>query len=319
MTDARALRGAGRRELAQLAGKGNGIFTASAARAIGLSSSTLAYHSRTGSVERLGHGVYRIADYPSSPQEPLIAAAAALGKDAIVSHESALKLYGVSDVAPSRLHFTLPRARRYVTAPAADVELHTTTRPFAPGDVVQHEGFRATSLAQSIVDAARARTDPEQIAMAVREGMRRGLVTKRDLERAIQTAPARVRRLIEGGQSAYVEVMNDRVADATHLYQTNDHIALALGRLAAQRLSPDGIAAFRRFVQREQRLHHDNKYLRLWIDIINRGADALRQALTESTQRGQVLRSVISFRAFVSKAERDDIFRQYTRSSGVAR
>jgi predicted transcriptional regulator of viral defense system len=153
-------------------------------------------------IERLGHGVYRLADFPSSPREPLIAAAAALGKDAIVSHESALHLYGVSDVAPSRLHLTVPRSRRYVTVPADDVELHTTTRPFAPGDVVQHEGFRATSLARSIVDAARAHTGPEQIVMAVREGLRRGLLTRRDLERAMQNAPARVRALIQEGQSA---------------------------------------------------------------------------------------------------------------------
>jgi predicted transcriptional regulator of viral defense system len=165
-----------------------------------MASSSLAYHSHTGAIERLGHGVYRLADFPSSPQEPLIAASAALGKDAIVSHESALQLYDVSDVAPSRLHFTVPRARRYVTIRADDVELHTTTRPFAPGDVVQHEGFRATSLARSIVDAARTHTGPEQIVMAVREGLRRGLLTRHDLERAMQNTSARVRHLIEDAQ-----------------------------------------------------------------------------------------------------------------------
>ncbi len=167
----------------------------------GVTSSSLAYHSRTGSIERLGHGVYRLANFPSSPREPLIAAAAALGKDAIVSHESALQLYGVSDVAPSRLHFTVPRARRYVTAPADNVEVHTTTRPFAPGDVVQHEGFRATSLTRSIVDAARTYTGSEQIVMAVREGLRRGLLAPHQLERAMQNVPKRVRDLIEEGQS----------------------------------------------------------------------------------------------------------------------
>jgi predicted transcriptional regulator of viral defense system len=178
------------------------FFTAAAARALGITSSSLAYHSRTGTIERLGHGVYRLADFPSSPREPLIAAAAALGEDAIVSHESALQLYGVSDVAPSRLHFTISRARRYITAPADNVALHTTTRPFPPGDVVQHEGFRATSLARSIVDAARTYTGPEQIVMAVREGLRRGLLSPRQLERAMQNAPKRVCDLIEEGQSA---------------------------------------------------------------------------------------------------------------------
>lgn len=167
-----------------------------------MTSGSLAYHSGTGFIERLGRGVYRLADFPPSPREPLIAAAAALGKDAVVSHDSALQLYGVSDVAPSRLHFTIPRTRRYVAAPAGNVELHTTTRPFAPGDVVQHEGFRATSLARSIVDAARAHTGPEQIVMAVREGIRRGLLAPHQIERAAQNASKRVRDLIEEGQSA---------------------------------------------------------------------------------------------------------------------
>jgi uncharacterized protein len=161
-----------------------------------MTSSSLAYHSRTGTIERLGHGVYRLADFPQSPREPLIAAAAALGKDAVVSYESALQLYGVCDVAPSRLHFTVPRARRYVTARGADVELHTTTRPFTPGEVIQHEAFPATSLARSIADAAKTHTAPEQIIVAVQEGLRRGLLTRRDLERAMQKAPARVRALV---------------------------------------------------------------------------------------------------------------------------
>lgn len=187
-----------RKELAQLAGDRNGVFTAAAARSLGVSSSALAYHSSTGTIKRVGHGVYRLADFPSSPQEAIIAAAAALGDSAVLSHESALKLYSVSDVSSSRLTFTVPRNRRYKVAPTADVELHTTSRAFAPGDVVQHEGFRATSLARSIVDAARSNTAPEQIVMAVREGLRRNLIVRRDLERALRDAPIRVQRLIKG-------------------------------------------------------------------------------------------------------------------------
>jgi predicted transcriptional regulator of viral defense system len=195
-------RTARRRELVELASERGGLFTAAAARELGLMSSALAYHARTGTIERVSHGVYRLAGFPVPPHERLVAAAAALGKDAVVSHESALSLYEVSDVAPSRLHFTVPRSRRYVTTPAPDVQLHTTTQPFGPGEIVQHNGFRATSLMRSIIDSARAHTAPEQIVMAVREGLRRGLLTQRDLERASQNAPSRVRRLFESGRSA---------------------------------------------------------------------------------------------------------------------
>ncbi len=82
------------------------------------------------------------------------------------------------------------------TPPVAYVALRTTLRTFAPGEIVQHDGFRATSLARSIVDAARVNTTPEQILVAVREGLRRNLLTRRDLDQALRTAPVRVQRLI---------------------------------------------------------------------------------------------------------------------------
>jgi hypothetical protein len=106
--------------------------------------------------------------------------------------------------------------------------------------------------------------------------------------------------------------MSDR-GDATELYQTNDLIALALGRLAAQRLAPDRLRAFQRTIQLARERAGDNKYRRMWEEIIMRGSDAVAEALTETTERGQVLRSVISFRAFVTKDERDAIFREHTR------
>jgi len=61
--------------------------------------------------------------------------------------------------------------------------------------------FGATSLARSIVDSTRSHTGPEQIVMAVRKALRRGLLTRRDLERAMKNASARVRDLIQEGQS----------------------------------------------------------------------------------------------------------------------
>jgi predicted transcriptional regulator of viral defense system len=190
-----------RRELAELAGQLGGIFTAAAARDLGLGSGALAHHTRMGTVERVGRGVYRLAGFPPSENDRLVAVAAALGDGAVASHETALKLYGVSDVAPSRLHFTMPRGRRYVSNPRPDVQIHTTTSPVPANEIVQHEGFRATSLPRSIVDSARTHTDPEQIIAATREGIRRGLLTERRLRHAAKNAPKRVRDLIESAIS----------------------------------------------------------------------------------------------------------------------
>ena len=190
-----------RRKLAELAGQLGGIFTAAAARDLGFSSGALAHHTRTGAVEHVGRGVYRVSGFPPTPNDRLVAVAAALGDGAVASHETALRLYGVSDVAPSRLHFTLPRGRRYISNPHADVQIHTTSSPVPAHEIVQHEGFRATSLSRSIVDSARTHTDPEQIVAATREGIRRGLLTERRLRQAAKNAPKRVRDLIESAIS----------------------------------------------------------------------------------------------------------------------
>jgi predicted transcriptional regulator of viral defense system len=186
-----------RRELLRLGAERDGIFTASAARVAGIPSSLLAYHARKGFIERIGREVYRVADFPPSPNEGLISVGVAFGDDAVISHESALKLYGVSDVSPSQVHVTVPRSRRYLSDRGNEVKVHTATRPFSRGEVVQYMGFRATSLARSIVDSARAHAAPEQIAMAVKEGLRKGLITTRELERALNGAPKRVRRLVQ--------------------------------------------------------------------------------------------------------------------------
>ncbi len=188
-----------RRELLRLGAERDGIFTASAARVAGIPSSLLAYHARKGFIERIGREVYRVADFPPGPNEALISAGVAFGDDAVISHESALKLYGVSDVSPSQVHVTVPRSRRYLNARGNGVKVHTATRPFSRGEVVQYMGFSATSLARSIVDSARAHTAPEQIILAVTEGLRRGLVTTRQLERAFDGAPERVRRFVQDG------------------------------------------------------------------------------------------------------------------------
>ncbi len=79
-------------------------------------SSLLAYHARKGFIERIGREVYRVADFPPAPNEALISVGVAFGDDAVISHESALKLYGVADVSPSQVCL---RARR---APSTSTE-----------------------------------------------------------------------------------------------------------------------------------------------------------------------------------------------------
>lgn len=111
-----------------------------------------------------------------------------------------------------------------------------------------------------------------------------------------------------------MNLLDDSADDATPLYQPNDMIALRMGRLAATRLDEKRLQRFSHDLERLQSRHHNSAYFGLWTAAVTAGPEAVRRLLTEPTQRGQVLRSLISFRAFVTKAERDAIFGENARA-----
>jgi predicted transcriptional regulator of viral defense system len=139
-----------------------------------------------------------ISRYPSSPREDVIAAWLATGKEAVVSHESALDMLGLSDVVPNVVDLTVPRARRYRSA-SQRVAIHTTTRPLGKSDIVIRDGIRLTAPVRSIVDAAEAGTAPEQILAAVDHALDRGMATESKLVAAAKARGGRVERLVQQG------------------------------------------------------------------------------------------------------------------------
>ena len=95
--------------LFQLASEQRGYFTATQARDYGYSRALLAHHTKTGTFQRAYTGVYRFRDYPSTPREEVVAAWLVLGRDvAVVSHESALELWDLSDLIPDAIHLPYP-------------------------------------------------------------------------------------------------------------------------------------------------------------------------------------------------------------------
>ena len=173
-----------------------GYFTAAQARKAGYSWPLMSYHAKQGRFVRVARGLYRLRDYPSSPREELIAAWLRLAPDAAVSHESALEILDLSDVIPSSIHVTVPRARRKLSR-MPGVSIHTTIRPLEVTDVVTRDGIRLTAPARTIVDVAEAGTAPEQVVFATRQAMERGLTTAARVRAAARSRSRRVRDLIE--------------------------------------------------------------------------------------------------------------------------
>jgi predicted transcriptional regulator of viral defense system len=170
--------------LYRLAEEQAGYFNAVQARSRGFSHALLAYHARPGGrFERVRRGLYRIRLFPSSPYEETIAAWIDVGPDvAVVSHESALELFDLSDVVSDAVHLTVPRERRWQRLPAG-IRLHTTSR-LTPEEISKWEGIRATSPERTLIDVTETGLEPDQLRLAVTQAMNRGLVSSESLGQA---------------------------------------------------------------------------------------------------------------------------------------
>lgn len=185
-----------RTALFDLAAEQGGYFTAEQARRCGFSWALLSYHAKSGRFIRVRRGLYRLREYPSSPREDVLAAWLAVGKDvAVVSHESALDILGLSDIIPGAVHLTVPRSRRNLPH-LLNVKIHTTIRPFQQEDLMVRDGVTVTSATRSILDVAETGVAPEQIELAVAQAMERGLTTAQQLRHQALERGRRVATLI---------------------------------------------------------------------------------------------------------------------------
>jgi len=182
-------------KLFELASGQQGYFTSAQALAAGYSRSLLSYYSKDGRFVRSRHGVYRLRQYPTSPNENLMAAWLAVGKTSVVSHESALSMLQLVDTIPNQIHITIPRSRRYQKA-WPGVKIHTTTRPLTKDQILTREGISITSPTQSILDFAESGGAPEQVGRAISQALQKGLITRSGLIEAAQQRSERIERLV---------------------------------------------------------------------------------------------------------------------------
>jgi len=186
-------------QLYQVAEQQAGYFTAGQAESTGMGRGTLRHHARPGGrFERVRRGIYRLRHFPSSPHEHVMAAWLPLrAAGAVVSHESALELYGLADVIPSAIHVSIPRAKRGVR-PRSGVRVHTLEVPLESDEVRTVDGIAVTSTERTLVDALEVGSSPEQIELAIWQAVDRGLTTRRRLREVAESRSARTRLFIEG-------------------------------------------------------------------------------------------------------------------------
>ena len=168
-----------------------GYFTTAQAKQAGFSRGLVAHHAKTGSFERVRSGVYRLTRFPASPREDLYIAWLEAGARAVVSHDSALELYGLSDLLPAETHITLPRtsSRR-----RSGIRMHTTN--LDESEIVARDGLPVTTVARTIADVARSGGAAELVEQSVHEALDRGLVSQDELTEQASRRGGRAKREI---------------------------------------------------------------------------------------------------------------------------
>ena len=162
------------------AGQSGYVTTKQAAEA-GYSTHLLRKHLHAGRVTRPQRGIYRLVHFPATEHEELVTAWLWSEQAGVISHQTALSLHGLSDVLPAQVHLTLPgawRKRRFRVPP--DVVLHHAD--VAPEDRAWFSAVPITNPRRTLNACAREGLSPELLRQAAQQALRRGLVTKAELD-----------------------------------------------------------------------------------------------------------------------------------------
>jgi len=175
-----------------------GYFTRAQAEHAGVDSARLARQVTAGHLMRVAPGVYRLVQFPASPHEDLMIAWLQTGPRSVISHDSALALYDLSDALPTEAHLTVPRT---ASRRRSGMRLHT--QRLASAEVTRRNGMAVTTAPRTIADMALAGLAEELIAQAVQQALGRGLALPEEIVAAGRTQRVRelLRRAVEEAEN----------------------------------------------------------------------------------------------------------------------
>ncbi|MFA7160019.1 MAG: type IV toxin-antitoxin system AbiEi family antitoxin domain-containing protein [Kiritimatiellia bacterium] len=170
-----------------------GYFTTKQAKRAGYAENTHPYHVHVGNWVREHRGIYRLARFPSSPQSDLVMWSL-WSRDrtdvpqGIYSHVTALSIYELSDVMPSKLHMSVPYSFRRNSATPPILILHKAD--IDDRDIEQMTGFKVTRPLRTILDLmAEGKTSRHIIKQALEQALQRGLITRTAIKRLSKNEP----------------------------------------------------------------------------------------------------------------------------------
>lgn len=163
-----------------------GLFTTAQAATAGVARKQLSRMAAAGAIERVAHGVYRMAGAPVTEHETIYATWLALGgvtaprtgtgvAALVAAGTTAAAVHGIGDFLLDELDFIVP-ARKGTRLPGVRLRI----RPLAQDDVLPVDGLPTLTVERTIADLVDVGTDMSLVAGTVRDAVRAGKLLSAD-------------------------------------------------------------------------------------------------------------------------------------------
>jgi predicted transcriptional regulator of viral defense system len=172
--------------LFQIADRQQGYFTSLQAEECGFLRFHFQRYILSGEWMREQRGIYRLSRYPVTDRPELVLwslwSRNKEGKvQGVWSHETALDIYELCDVMPSKMHMTVPKFFRKSTSISPLLILHYST--LSENEVRSQQGYLITTPLRTLIDIAEEGSLSHDFLMqALKEALRRGILSRRDIE-----------------------------------------------------------------------------------------------------------------------------------------
>jgi predicted transcriptional regulator of viral defense system len=165
------------RALHEIAEDNYGFLTVDDGRRAGIPPQRLAEMARRGSLRREGLGLYRLDPFPTHELDSYRKATLwPYGIEGVLSHETALDLYELSDVNPAKIHITVhKRYRLRRREPPPSYRFHH--EDLDESDITRHEGLPIVTPTKAIRQCHEANLRRDLLRQALEDAKQHGLLT----------------------------------------------------------------------------------------------------------------------------------------------
>ncbi len=162
-----------RDDLWEIAELQHGFVTVQQAAEVGVSTQAMQMLAHRGTLERAAHGVYRFPQYPVGEHDPkMLAVLWTRAPEAVLSHETALDMYEISDINPNRIHVTVAKRRRLRRAETGLYVVHY--QDLEPSQVDWRDEIPAVTAATAIAQCIAYGTATYLLVQAIERGHAQG-------------------------------------------------------------------------------------------------------------------------------------------------